>query len=270
MRIAIISVIVLAGCGSGSGSPSGELPAVAVRSNATWQVIDLETGTVTPQADLPDLVADPAYRDRKLALRLVPAQRVAVGTAEQSFARQDDEARTTIDTPGCYIAAFELTRAQWQRLAGTTPWTAFGAGGASDLPATGMTFLEARTVLVAWSAQHPRLELPHGSEWEIAARGGSTASFPWGEERRASIAGLHALTWDSEPNATGPDPVGRRSANGFGLFDVAGNVWELTAEGTMRGGSWGDALALARPANQAAIEPDTVHPTVGLRVVYRP
>lgn len=272
VRYLLPFVALLAGCSLGpiSATPSGDIAATAARGNAIWQVIDLQSGAVVPYAALPDLAADPVFRDRLLAVRLVPAGDAALGSAAQAFARQDDESPTTVASPGCYIAAFELTRAQWRRIAGTTPWTAVAPAGADDLPATGMTFLEARTALAAWSATHPRLALPSGVEWEIAARGGSTDSFPWGDDRRASVAGAYALTWDSDPAATGPDPVGRRLSNGLGLFDVAGNVWELTAEGAIRGGSWGDALALARPANRAAIEPDTAHPTVGLRVVYRP
>src|SRR3954454_1353320 len=79
--------------------------------------------------------------------------------------------------------------------------------------------------------------LPTEAEWEYAARGGlEGANFTWGDEPRPG-GRIMANTWD------GPDfpwrssgesgflrtaPVGSFPANGFGLFDMAGNVWEWT------------------------------------------
>ena len=68
--------------------------------------------------------------------------------------------------------------------------------------------------------------LPTEAEWEYAARGGLTnKSFPWGDEQvdktRANFVG-------SGINTT--TPVGSYPANGYGLFDLAGNVWEFTAD----------------------------------------
>lgn len=269
----LFACVLLAGCGlglgkgSGSSGPTGAVAQTAALGNASWLVLDLASGLASPSAALPDLDQSPAYRDRLLALRLV-AGTAAVGSAPGAFARQDDEGSATVAQPGAYVAALELTRAQWRRLAGTQPWTAFAAGGADDLPATGMSWNEARAVLAGWGAG--RLALPDDQVWEAAARGGAAGSFPWGEDRRAAAAGIHAVTWDSDRTLAGPLAVGRRRPNGFGLFDTAGNVWELTASGAIRGGSWADALALARCANRAAIDPATGHPSVGLRVVYRP
>ncbi|HET8826882.1 MAG TPA: formylglycine-generating enzyme family protein [Terriglobales bacterium] len=68
--------------------------------------------------------------------------------------------------------------------------------------------------------------LPAEAEWEYASRGGlTTPLFPWGEEpanpERAnySAANLHTTS-----------PVGSHPPNGYGIYDMAGNVWEFMAD----------------------------------------
>lgn len=271
------AVLALAACGGSAGSvgvggQSGAFAPATAATTASWQVLDLATGAITPAQALPSLAGDPALRDRLLALRLVPGGNAALGSAAGSLARQDDEAPGIAQGAPRYLAAFELTRAQWRLIAGTSPWTASAPGGGDDLPATGMTQAQAQAALAAWSAAHGRrLELPLAWEWEVAARAGSATAFPWGEDVRAASARPHALAWETGGAAAGgPAPVGTRLANAFGLHDCVGNVWEMTADGGMRGGAWCEALALCRPANRDQLPPDTGHPAVGLRVIYRP
>ena len=76
------------------------------------------------------------------------------------------------------------------------------------------------------------------AEWELAARGGlEGAIFAWGDEelpggRAAANTWQGRFPWENlrRDGFEGTSPVGSFPANGFGLFDVCGNVWEWTSD----------------------------------------
>lgn len=143
-----------------------------------------------------------------------------------------------------WIAEKEVTVKQWSECmqSGACP-SLLGAINASnpEQAISGVSYLDAKKYL-QWLSEslgvHARL--PTDEEWEYAAQANQDTRYPWGEtylparsnclERGHEDAGIKIPAY--------PGVVGRYAPNGFGLYDVVGNVEELSSTNKLRGGSW--------------------------------
>jgi formylglycine-generating enzyme required for sulfatase activity len=109
-----------------------------------------------------------------------------------------------------------------------------GIEGIDDHPVVHVAYADAEAY-ASWAG----CDLPTEAEWEFAARGGlDGAEFTWGEGDPQDTPAPKANTWQGgfpyeNSKADGWDrtsPVGIYEANGYGLYDMAGNVWEWTTD----------------------------------------
>jgi len=125
----------------------------------------------------------------------------------------------------------------WQYMRGAWWREPHGPGSSVDgieqHPAVHVTFGDAEAF-----ARWENKELPTEAEWEFAARGGlDGAAYAWGHEFMPDDVPM-ANTWQGEfpwqnlatDGFEGTSPVGAFPANGYGLHDVIGNVWEWTTD----------------------------------------
>ena len=234
--------------------------------------------SATPQSVLPPPPpGDPTWKNSRDGLEYV---RIPAGTFEMGCVPvdrkkcgADEEPQHTVRiSRGFWLGKTEVTLEAYQRM-GTG-----GKGKAANHPVTNVSWEEAKT-FCEWSGGR----LPTEAEWEHAARGGRGGlRFPWGSTIRITDARYGRF------GSAGTEAVGSFTANGFGLHDMAGNVWEWTADWydaryyasppasdptgpatgqyrVLRGGSWDDTAGDLRTSFRSRLEPSLRADHAGFR-----
>jgi formylglycine-generating enzyme required for sulfatase activity len=118
-----------------------------------------------------------------------------------------------------------------------------------------------RTEAAAFCAANG-VRLPTELEWEAAARGGDDRLWPWGDE----VPDATRATF--EQGIGGPSPPGLHPAGAApcGALDLAGNVYEWTADGAVRGGSYLSRADELRCSARLPVHHAARDPYIGFRV----
>jgi formylglycine-generating enzyme required for sulfatase activity len=229
--------------------------------------------------------------------RLIPGGWYVVGSPPNETGRYADEAEPhRVGLTPFYISATEITNTQYGRFLKATGyqaplyWEDKNLNGPSQ-PVVGVTWHDA-TAFCGWLTKVTGVShsLPTEAQWEAAARGGLVGQpYPWGAEAPGAGGVFRA---NLRNDRTGKDgfllaaPVGSYPPNGFGLYDMAGNVSEwcqdryvpLSTGGPfkpgvlrlLKGGSFLSGPRDLRIAARQSAPPQYADGYIGFRVVRLP
>jgi len=201
---------------------------------------------------------------------LVPGTKTSVGNPNhpQGHPEFDDweywedsvPASHEFDLDAYFISKYELTQAQWQRARGFNPSRSRTDTGTH--PVDTVSWDQAVETLGRFD-----LTLPTEAQWEVAARSGASTRFFTGHDANGLVAYANLmpdldLDWEVDKDENGDvvpvfgfdwnshsEPVGRTLANGFGLHDILGNVWEWCLDVFDRSAEPQDGDGLRRPSD---------------------
>jgi len=161
----------------------------------------------------------------------IPAGRFIMGASEEADAQQG-KPRHEVRVPAFRLAKTLVTFEQYDRFAKATgrslPLDDGLGRGANPVVNVDRTDMLAYIAWLNRESGQTGFRLVSEAEWEYAARAGTTTDFYWGNDpdpRFANTRGVQgADRWDYI------SPVRSFPANPWGLYDMAGNVWEMTAD----------------------------------------
>jgi formylglycine-generating enzyme required for sulfatase activity len=165
----------------------------------------------------------------KIVMCWIPPGEFLMGSPENEEAHRYKETQHRVKiTQGFWLAKTPITQAQWRAVMGNNPSRFKG----DDRPVENVSWNdicgdESRTggflgKLNQFATTDGKFDLPTEAQWEYAARAGTTG--------RPDAGDLDDMAWYGENSGDETHPVGQKQANGWGLRDMLGNVYEWCAD----------------------------------------
>jgi formylglycine-generating enzyme required for sulfatase activity len=219
-----------------------------------------------------------------MRFRLIPAGEFTMGAVAQDRGAGDDEKPrhfVKITRP-FYLGVYEVTQSQYVAVIGGSNPSKFNG---SDRPIESVTWSEAMEFCRKISSREGVVyRLPTEAEWEYACRACSTTIFFWGDSMDDSYA------WHADNSGNQTHPVGQKSANAWGLYDMSGNVCEWCSDWygidyygksessdpqgpssgrnrVIRGNAWNANPGILRTSFRLSTRPENRSDSIGFRVV---
>jgi len=182
---------------------------------------------------------------------------------------------------GFYMGVTEVTQGQWRKVMKNNP-AKYKKG--DDYPVENVSWHDARDFIRKLnSLSSMDFRLPTEPEWEYSCRSGGKDEEFCGNVHPGNLA------WHSHNSGGHPQPVASKAANGLGIYDMSGNVWEWVFDKysslhtkkppanprgptpgvrqTIRGGSWSSSIPDLKSVNRAKSKPGNHHGNLGFRLV---
>lgn len=228
-----------------------------------------------------------------MTFKLIQAGTFTMGSPVNELGRLDDETQHEVTlTQSFYMQSTEVTQSQWEAVMGSNPSNNIGC---SDCPVDNVSWDDVQTFITelnTWGEGTYRL--PTESEWEYAARAGTTTAFANGDITEADCGydpNLDIIGWYCNNSSDTTHPVARKDPNAWGLYDMHGNVYEWCQDwyGTYpsssvtdptgptsgsarvrRGGSWNLNARECRSASRLSFEHPDRDYSLGFRLLRNP
>ena len=178
------------------------------------------------------------------------------------------------------IGKYEVTQEEWQAVMGSNPSYFKGA----KLPVEKVSWDDCQEFIRRLNQMTGKsFRLPTEAEWEFAARGDNRSK----HYKYSGSNNLSSVAWYYDNSGSETHPVGQKSPNELGLYDMSGNVWEWCADWydkysksaqtdpkgsssgshrVLRGGSWGSSAGYCRVSNRSFKTPSNSNSYLGLRL----
>ena len=164
-----------------------------------------------------------------------------------------------------WLGKYEVTQAEWVSVMGDNPSL---NKRTLRLPVENMTFEDCQ-----FFCTRTNMRLPHEKVWEMACRAGTTTEYCFGNDRGK----LESYAWFEGNFRNHTQVVGKKLANGFGLHDMHGNVFEWcqnkfdssSFDRVLRGGAYNYSADWVSSAYRTGFNPLDRRSIIGFRI-WRP